>query len=50
MLGQPLGAAFGMPTVPWREIVAETGRRDYRQAVRARRVAGATYLIQGLVD
>jgi hypothetical protein len=31
-------------------IVAETGRRAYRQAVRARRVAGATHLIQGLVD
>jgi phosphonoacetate hydrolase len=50
MLGQPLGGAFGMPAMPWREIVAETGRRGYRQEVRARRVAGATYLMEGAVD
>jgi phosphonoacetate hydrolase len=50
MVGKPLGAAFGMPAAPWREIVAEAGRGGYRQQVHARRVAGATYLIQGLVD
>ena len=50
MLGQPLGAAFGMPAAPWREVVAETGRGSYRQEVRARRVAGATYLMEGAID
>jgi phosphonoacetate hydrolase len=49
MLGQPLGAAFGLPATPWREVVAETGRGDYRQTVRARRLAGATYLMEGAI-
>jgi arylsulfatase A-like enzyme len=50
VVGQPLAAAFGAPAVPWREVVAQTGRHGYRQEVRARRIAGATYLIQGTVD
>ncbi|MGH6915042.1 MAG: hypothetical protein ACREH3_15225, partial [Geminicoccales bacterium] len=47
MVGQPLGAAFGAEPMVWREVVAETGRGAYRQAVHARRVAGATYLMRG---
>ncbi len=50
MVGQPLAAAFGAPAMPWREIVAQAGRHGYRQEVRVRRVAGATYLTQGAVD
>ena len=50
MVGQPLAAAFGAPAMPWREVVAQTGRHGYRQEVRARRVAGATYLTQGTLD
>jgi phosphonoacetate hydrolase len=50
MMGQPLAAAFGAPATPWREVVAQAGRHGYRQEVRARRVAGATYLMQGTVD
>jgi arylsulfatase A-like enzyme len=49
MLGQPLAAAFGAPAMPWREVVAQAGRNDYRQEVRARRTAGASYLMQGSV-
>jgi arylsulfatase A-like enzyme len=49
MLGQPLAAAFGAPAMPWGEVVAQAGRHGYRQEVRARRVAGATYLMQGSV-
>jgi phosphonoacetate hydrolase len=47
MLGQPLAAAFGAPAMPGREVVAQAGRHGYRQQVRAWRVAGAIYLIQG---
>jgi arylsulfatase A-like enzyme len=50
MVGQPLAAAFGAPALPWREVVAQAGRPGYRQEVRARRVAGATYLDHGSVD
>jgi arylsulfatase A-like enzyme len=50
MLGQPLAAAFGAAAMPWREVVARAGRHGYRQEVRARRVAGATYLMQGAID
>jgi phosphonoacetate hydrolase len=50
MMDQPLAAAFGAPATPWREVVAQAGRHGYRQEVRARRVAGATYLMQGTVD
>ena len=50
MLGQPLAAAFGAPPLPWREVVAQAGGHGYRQEVRARRVAGATYLMQGEID
>jgi hypothetical protein len=50
MVGQPLAAAFGAPAMPWREVVAQTDRHGYRQEVRARRVAGATYLDHGTVD
>jgi phosphonoacetate hydrolase len=50
MVGQPLAAAFGAPAMPWREVVAEAGRHGYRQKVYARRVAGATYLMQGVTD
>jgi arylsulfatase A-like enzyme len=49
MVGQPLAAAFGAPAMPWREVVAQAGRHGYHQKVRARRVAGATYLMQGSV-
>jgi phosphonoacetate hydrolase len=50
MLGRPLAAAFSAPAEPWREVVAQAGRYGYRQEIRARRVAGATYLMQGTVD
>jgi hypothetical protein len=35
--------------MPWREVVGQAGRHGYQQEVRARRVAGATYLIEGMV-
>jgi phosphonoacetate hydrolase len=49
MVGQPLAAAFGAPPLPWREVVAQASRGSYRQEVRARRVAGAAYLMEGRV-
>jgi arylsulfatase A-like enzyme len=49
MVGQPLAVAFGAPPMPWREVVGQAGRHGYQQEVRARRVAGATYLIEGMV-
>jgi phosphonoacetate hydrolase len=50
MLGRPLAEAFGAPAMPWREVVAQTGRHSYRQEVCARRIGGATYLTQGTLD
>ncbi len=50
MVGQPLAEAFGAPPMPWRDVVAQAGRGDYCQEVRARRTGGATYLMQGTVD
>jgi len=47
MVGQPLSAACSAPEPTWREIVAQTGRRDYRQEVVLRRSGGASYLMQG---
>jgi arylsulfatase A-like enzyme len=47
MVGQRLAAAFGAPAMLWREVVAQAGGQGYHQEVRARRVAGATYLMQG---
>jgi hypothetical protein len=49
MTGHPLSAALGAPVMPWREILAQAGRHGYRQEVELCRVAGATYLMRGLM-